>query len=202
MTGVFWAAFEGLARAVAGTEIPASIETVHAAHIARPGDAPDLWTCAVAERSARCVGHRRSGCRGGDEVSGRRDRATARRRARSRRGAASRGGRGRDPLPCRKGTPDRDPGSKRWRTDCRKRHGASRRIGRLGNASRAMRSLLRTAMVIFGTTGWPIKTHRDHRLRRRTGAAGGEIFRAPAPHRIPFSVDERPIPRRGTAAGA
>ena len=42
-------------------------------------------------------------------------------------------------------------------------------------------ALLRTAMVIFGTIGWPIKTHRDHRLRRRLGRGRSrEPFRATA----------------------
>ena len=183
MTGVECAASKWLLRAVAGTEIPACNRTsprrAHRAARRRTGPV-DLRR--FAERSAwrartpaGATAARRCGSPGG--ATGQQPGAAS--RLPSWRDVSRRAREGSPAVPNR-GHSREERSGRTLATDCRERHGASRREVRLGNASWALRSLLRTAMVIFGTIGWPIKTHRDHRLRRRRCAAGGETSRAPA----------------------
>ena len=196
MTRVDCAAFEGLARAVAGTRIPRVIETVHAAHMER-GPATHR-TCGPAPRPSDRPGR------------------PEHRQERLPRGAGAPGGvTGRQP-----GVPqpllswrDVSRGGRRenlWRVGRTLRNGsrAEALARRLPETARrqpprwtagkrvegACAALLRTAMVIFGTIGWPIKTHRDHRLRRRFRRGRRREFPAyPKPDRsLPIPVEDRP----------
>jgi len=194
MTRVECAAFEGLARAVAGDAVPGANRIQSTPLMQRPGDAPDSWTCAVADSSARRPEHRRKRTSRG-AVSGRR--STGRWP-----GAAlpswreSRGGRGRDPLPCPRALQTRDIGPKRRRADCRRRHAAGRRLARQGNASRVSAQFaadrdgdLRNHRVTHQNSPRPPSPAAHWRGRRRDplarprGIAASSLFRRRPPPR-------------------
>ena len=150
------------------------IETVHAAREARPGDAPDLWTCAVAERSAWRPEHRRERWPRGAEAPC---------------GVAGQQPGVSEPLASWRDVSRGGRSSKLWRVQKipRKRtSGRSAGAPTAGNGTPPAAALdggerveglaqrlLRTAMVIFGTIGGPSKL-------TETTASGGAKARPEA----------------------